>query len=176
MDPELQKKLEGALADIATLKADVAAIQSPDVLSYLKIRPTDLVGYAGYFFVVRTTLTAAQVKALHTTPITLVPAPGSNAVIVVESIDAQLTFNANAYTGANALEFRYTDGSGTKVTADMSSTFLDNSATAYDHVAGVVTEITPVANAAVVVAVPTANPAAGDSVIRFVVKCRIISF
>lgn len=124
----------------------------------------------------RVMLTATQVKALHTTPITLVTAQGPNSLIIVDDIVAYLNYGGTAYTGANNLEFRYTDGSGTKVTADMSSTFLDSSASAYDYAPAITTEFTPLANKPIVVAVPTANPAAGTSPITFLTHYRVISF
>lgn len=142
----------------------------------LGVAPSNLVSASLYFIVKKVTLTAAQIKALHSTPQTLVPAPGINAFVLVESVDAKLVFNSTAYTGSNNLQFFYTNASGANVTADMGSAFLDSASTAYDHVAGVVTELTPAVNAPVVVSVPTANPAAGDSTITFTVKHRIITF
>lgn len=143
---------------------------------------TDLFGTSIYAAVATISLTSAQILALHTTPIVLVPTPtllltagGKASVIIIEGITAKNAFNSIAYTGGNNLEFRYTDGSGTKVTADMASTFINSASTAYDHVAGIVTEFTPTKNASVVVAVPTANPGAGNGGLTFVVKYRIIS-
>lgn len=122
------------------------------------------------------TVTTAQVLALNTTPITLVAAPGAGKILQVIEVTAKLVFNSVAYTGSNALEFRYTDGSGAKVTADIASTFINTaSGTAYASVKGVVTALTPVANAPIVVFVPTANPAAGNSAIVFTVSYRVIT-
>jgi hypothetical protein len=116
------------------------------------------------------TLTPTQVKALHTTPVQLVAAPGAGIVALVHQITFAATFGSVAYTGANALEFRYTNASGAKVTADIAAATLNfASGTRLATVAGVTTELTPVANAAIVVGVPTANPAAGDSPITFLV-------
>lgn len=121
-------------------------------------------------------LTAAQVKALHTTPITLVSAQGSGTIVLVDGIAFGSTFVSVAYTGANNLEFRYTDGSGTKVTADIASGTLNfSSGTKYAFVAGVTSEFAPVANAAIVVAVPSANPGAGDSIVKLVAYYRILT-
>jgi hypothetical protein len=120
---------------------------------------------------VSVTLTAAQVKALFTTPIALVAALGSGVVCLVHRISMGSTFVSAAYAGANALEFRYTDGAGTKVTADIAAATLNfASGTKRVTVAGVTTELAPVANAAIVVCVPTANPTVGDSPITFVVE------
>lgn len=140
-----------------------------------QIRPQDLLQAANYFALAKITLTAAQVKALHTTPITIVPAPGPNSAIIVMGITARLVYNGTAYTGANNLELRYTGASGAKVTADMGSTFLNGTATAYDSVAGVVTELTPAINAPITVSVPVANPGTGNSPITFTTKYRIIN-
>ena len=122
----------------------------------------------------RITLTSAQILALNT-PITIIPA-FLTSVIIVEGITARLNFNTTAYTGANALEFRYTGATGAKVTADMASTFINSAATAYDHVAGVTTELTPVINAPIVAVVPTANPATGNSTMDLFIRYRVITF
>jgi hypothetical protein len=122
------------------------------------------------------TVTTAQVLALNTTPIALVAAPGAGKIVLIEEITCKLVFNSIAYTGSNALEFRYTDGSGAKVTADMPSAFLNSaSGTNYQTVKSVVTTLTPVANAAVVVFVPTANPGAGNSDLAFKIKYRVVT-
>jgi len=123
------------------------------------------------------TLTPTQVKALHSTPVTLVPSQGgSKSIIIVDDITAYLNYAGTPYTGANNLEFRYTDGSGTKVTADMTSTFLNSAASAYSYAPGVTSTFTPVTNAPIVVAVPVANPAAGTSPLTFLVHYRVLAF
>lgn len=130
----------------------------------------------GILQAVQVTLTAAQIKALFTTPVALVPAQGAGTIVDIVGIWAKNVFGTVAYTGANALEFRYTDGAGAKVTADIAAAFINTaSGTAYNGVKGVNTALTPVANAAVVVAVPTANPAAGDSLITFTVLYRVLT-
>lgn len=121
------------------------------------------------------TLTANQVKALFATPITLVAAQGAGTYIVVDEIRFKLAFTTTQYAGANALEFRYTNGSGAKVTADISSGSLNSNATAYRSVKGVTTELTPVLNAPVVVAVPVANPTNGDSPVTLVVRYHVVT-
>lgn len=122
------------------------------------------------------TLTSSQILALHGTPITLIPAQGANTIIVVTGIAAFLRFNSAAYVGTNNLEFRYTNGSGAKVTADMSSTFLNSSSNAYDLAPAVSTELTPVANSSIVVSVPTANPTTGNSQITFTIHYYVVTF
>jgi hypothetical protein len=122
------------------------------------------------------TVPTASVLTLNTTPYTLISAPGAGKIVLVDEITCKLIFNSVAYTGSNALEFRYTNGSGAKVTADLASAFLDSaSGTNYASVKSVVTALTPVANAAVVVFVPTANPGAGNSDLVFTIKYRVVT-
>lgn len=150
-----------------------------------QVNPSDLINFSLYATVQQTTLSTSQILALHTTPISLVPPSGLgssmtniNSFTVVEGISAKIYAGTIAYTGANNLEFRYTNGSGTKVTADIANTFINTTAgsQAYAHVAGVTTQFTPVVNSPIVVAVPTANPGAGNGKIVISVKYRVISF
>lgn len=122
------------------------------------------------------TVATGAVLTLNSTPVELVAAPGAGKVILIEEITCKLVFNSAAYTGSNPLEIRYTNGSGAKVSADLSSAFLNSSSgTNYATVKSVVTQLTPVANAAVVVSVPSANPGAGNSPLVFKVKYRIVT-
>lgn len=134
-----------------------------------------------YVALATVTLTSAQILALHTTPIVLVPIVGNNSsnvginyVYIVEGITARIYYAGTAYTGANNLEFRYTDASGAKVTADLPNTFINSSANTFAHVAGITTAFTPVFNSPIVVSVPTANPATGNSKIVLIIKYRIV--
>lgn len=107
------------------------------------------------------TLTSAQILALNTTPIQLVEAHGAGTVVVINKLLAKLVYGSAAYTGANALEIRYTDGSGAKATADLPTSFLNATANAYYK--AIEASAAPVENAKVVAVVPTANPGAGNS-------------
>lgn len=130
-------------------------------------------GLVGVIERVEVTLTSAQIKALFTTPVVLVPAPGAGRYIQILSITGKLKYGTVAYTGANAVELRYTDGSGTKVTGDLAAAWLNATANRVDTaIATAQTNIT--ANAPVVVAVPTANPGAGDSTVQFDVLYRVV--
>jgi hypothetical protein len=115
-------------------------------------------------------LSSPQILALNTTPIVLVQNPGPRSFIFVDGIAGRLAYNGTAYSGTNNLEFRYTNGSGLKVCADMPSTFLNSASSTYsyspwqvDYDRNVDSNFTPVAgdtgnNGQVVVSVPTANP------------------
>jgi hypothetical protein len=125
---------------------------------------------------VTVTVPTASVLTLNGTPFTLIAAQGAGTIVLVDEITCKLVFNSVAYTGSNALEFRYTNGSGAKVIADMSSAFLNSaSGTNYRSVKSVVTELTPVANALICVFVPTANPGAGNSDLIFTLKYRVVT-
>lgn len=150
------------------------------------IDPANLTNASSYFALNEVVLSTADILALNTTPITIVPLPSYtsgtsaaslNSIIVVEGITAKIYTGNIGYAGANNLEFRYTNGSGTKVTADMTNTFINTAAgsQAYMHVAGITTAFTPAVNAAVVAYVPVANPTGGNGSIRLIVKYRVIS-
>lgn len=142
----------------------------------LQIDPSQQLNAQYYGLYVKATITSTQIKALHTTAVTLIPAKGANSIIVVDDISAKLVFNTTAFTGSNPMAFTYTNSGGTAVTAGMGSTFLNSSATAYDSVRGIVTEFSPVANAPIVLSVGTANPAAGNSTLVFIINYRVLTF
>jgi len=72
---------------------------------------------------VEVSLTSANIKAMKATPVTLI-AGVTGKTIVIDDICLKMTTTATGYTGGGAVEFRYTDGSGAKVTADIASTVI----------------------------------------------------
>ena len=146
-----------------------------DVLDDNKIRSDQADRTKGISQIKRFTLSSAQILALNSTPVTIIPT-FSQSIIIVEAITARLNFNTTAYTGSNNLEFRYTDASGTKVTADLTSAFLNSGSTAYASVLGVEAQFTPVINTPIVVRVPTTNPATGNSTLNLLIKYRLVRF
>jgi hypothetical protein len=84
---------------------------------------------------------------------------------------------ATAFTGGGAVEFRYTDASGAKVTADVAAALVTTggAGTAYAHVRGIEASITPVANAAVVITNATAAFAAGTGTAQLSIVYRIVT-
>lgn len=152
-----------------------------------QVDPNNLINSSLYFAVQQTVLSSAQILGLHSnTPISLVAPPGTpgsgvnmlTTMLIVEGITAKIYAGSVAYTGANNLEFRYTDASGAKVTADIPNTFINTVAntTAIAHVAGITTQFTPVSSSPIVVCVPTADPGgAGNGKIIISVKYRRIT-
>lgn len=97
-------------------------------------------------------LTSAQILALNATPVSLVAAPGTGKAIIVRGITLKMVTTATAYANGGALEFRYTNASGAKVSADIAAAVVTAGAgTSYTSVAGVTTSLTPVVNSAIVI-------------------------
>lgn len=122
----------------------------------------------------RVSLTAAQMKSLFTAPITIIGAPGAGRYISVDEIVAKVySTGQTAYTGANAVEVRYTDASGAKVTGDLASAWLNNATDRADK--AIAAAVTAVPNAPIVVAVPTANPGAGTGGVVMDILYRVLT-
>lgn len=128
-------------------------------------------------------ITAAEVKALRATPITLVAAPGANKVIELISCKLKLDYGSEVFTEtADNLAIKYTDGSGVAVSDTIESTgFIDQSA-------DTMTSAVPVKDAIVTVAGSANKPlvlhntgdgeiagnASNDSVLDVYVLYRVI--
>lgn len=112
---------------------------------------------------VQVPLTAAQIIAMGTTPVELIAAPGAGKAIIVDNITVKMTRTATAFVNGGAVEFRYTDASGAKVSADVAAALVTTggAGTAFANVRGIEASITPVANAAIVITNATAAFATG---------------
>lgn len=130
---------------------------------------------------VRVKLIADEIRALHTTPQTLLPAPGPNKFYQLDTIVAYLDYSGGAFTGANALEIRETNGAGTSLfsaSADISAAFLNSVADALvENGANVYwAQTTRVLDAPIVAYVPVADPggATSTSTLTIILTYRII--
>lgn len=126
-------------------------------------------------------LTSAQVLALFATPVTLVAAPGTGKAL--ELVAASITKPAGtAYAGVAAgedLSISYTNAAGLAVAGCEVTGFLDQ-ATAqarilkpYNAASGV-SDIVPVANAALVIHMLTGEITTGDSPVYVTVIYRVV--
>lgn len=104
-------------------------------------------------------ITAANFLALNTTPKSLVPAPGSGYIVIPNHFLFTMTRTGTAFANGGALEFRYTNASGAKVSADIAAAVVTTGGAGVElaAVGGIVSAITPVANAAVVVNAASAD-------------------
>lgn len=119
-------------------------------------------------------LPTAWILTSFTTPLTLIPAPGAGKAIRLMDLTAVMDYNSAAYASNTTFEVRYTDWSGTKVTADISSLLAATSDT-YINVWGIEAQLALTANAAVVIRTATGNPTAGNSDIYVTVVYRVVS-
>ena len=128
---------------------------------------------------VRRILTNAEIKALFTTPITLIAAPGPNKFITIDQAIAYLNYSGGALAGGNDLEIRATNGAGTVLTEDgFASAFLNGVADAIAVESGVSYwgEVTRVLNEPVVACVPIADPtgAASTSTLTIILFYKVV--
>jgi hypothetical protein len=114
------------------------------------------------------TITTAQLLALNTTPISIVPAPASGYAIVPVSAVLFLDYAGVAYdgiAGGEDLVFRYTDGSGAIAATIEATGFLDASADAHRVVAFASLAV-PTPAAALVLHMTSGNIATGTSPLK----------
>lgn len=130
------------------------------------------------------TITSAELLALFATPKTLVAAPGAGKAIIF--LGAVLTKAAGtAYAGIAATEeigFNYTNAAGLQAGLCEATGFLDQATAQVRYVnpktgaiaAATVSDITPVANAALVAALVVGEIITGDSDLKVRVFYRVI--
>lgn len=125
---------------------------------------------------VDTVISSAELLALHTTPKTLVSAPGASKALVLDSAVFFLDYNSAAYADIAAgddLNIRYTDGSGAVAGTLETTGFLDLSADAYSVVQTPAGSIILPANAPLVASLAGAITT-GDSPLAVRVFYRIV--
>lgn len=97
-------------------------------------------------------LTSANILAMNSTPVSLIASPGSGKATRVLDVSLKMTTTSTQYANGGAVEFRYTDGSGTKVTADIAAAVVTTTAgVSYTSVGGIEASLTMVTAAAIVV-------------------------
>lgn len=123
------------------------------------------------------TVTAAQVKALNATPKEIIAAPGAGKALILEDAELFLDYGSAAYAGIASnedLQLRYTNGSGQLIATVEATGFLDLTADAYRFVRPT-GEITPPANAAIVLCMSTGEVITGDSPIKVRPRYRTVT-
>jgi hypothetical protein len=129
---------------------------------------------AAAVLVAKKTLSAAQILALDTVPIEIIPKPAAGKYIEVVSVHAMLKFNSAQYASVGAtdyLQLRYTDGSGAKQLKDVSPVGFGDAAADAHLIIGHADSLIP-ANAKVVASLAGAWTT-GDSMVTLEVMYRL---
>lgn len=101
-------------------------------------------------------LTSANILAMNGTPVTILAAV-TGKTIVVDDICLKMVTTATQYANGGAVEFRYTNASGAKVTADIASGVITaGAATSYTINKSIVTSLTGVVSSPIVITNATA--------------------
>mgnify|MGYP001615376087 CR=1 FL=1 len=127
------------------------------------------------------TITSAQLLALFATPISLVAAPGANLALVFEGMMVHKPAGV-AYGGIAAgedLSVKYTDAAGIEVAQCEATGFLDQASAQTRWVraqaaATGASQITPVANAALVLHMLVGEIITGDQPLKCQVNYKIV--
>lgn len=124
----------------------------------------------------------AQMLALNTTPVQIVPAPGSGLLIVPSLMVATLVFNSAAYsTNSSGASLKYgTAGAGTSVGMTLTQGFLQSSSgTNIQVVQASTTAYSPSnssdVNAPLTLIAATSDPTTGDSDLYVRVYFQIVA-
>lgn len=121
-------------------------------------------------------LSAAQLIAMGTTPVNILPAPGANKVIAVEQIVFQMKSTATQFTGGGVVTFVYSGGSVATHTGSVPASVVQSAT-------GSMTELGPAvasngttlpANTGVDITNATAPFAAGTGTAKVFVKFRVL--
>lgn len=130
-------------------------------------------------FSTEVTVSTAEVLALNATPKTLVAAPGAGKLLVFMGAIIALDYNSAAYAGIAAgedLAIKYTDGSGVIASTTLETTgFLDQTSDQIRTIRPLATDITPVANAPLVLHLLTGEITTGNSPLKLTVFYRIVA-
>ena len=121
-------------------------------------------------------ITAAQILALYTTPKSLVAAPGAGNVLDFVSLQLAYDAGATAYTIGTAgnLQVKYTDGAGAAASVTQAVTgMIDQTTDQIRLLDKLEASTTPVANAALVLTLATANPTSGNGTVHAKVIYRV---
>lgn len=165
--------LETGFGTVAVNEWDVVLVKDDSSLWKRYENLFQIVEFGSEVRQAKVTVPTASVLAMNTTPVTLVAAPGAGYAVSVLSVVASIDYVSAAYATNTTIEIRYTDGSGTKVTADIAG-LLTTTADKFSRVMGIEAELALTANAPVVARVATGDPVTWDSDVVFNVLYTIV--
>lgn len=123
------------------------------------------------------TLTAAQVNALNTTPVDLIPAPGAGKAIVITSVVAEYDYVTTAFGGvASGDDMRIKYNGGSTIATIETTGFIDQTSDQYRNYTVPAGELTIAPNTKVVVDSGGDGTTGGTgSTVKLIVTYKIIS-
>lgn len=129
----------------------------------------------------KVTIANAAVRTLNATPVELIPAPGEDKFIEIDSVVITLSYGSAAFDGVAAnedLQLRYNNGSGAQVVNEVAGVgFADQTNDEVRFRRGVDVDPTAHANHAVMAVLATGEwyAAAGDSDLVITLRYRVVS-
>jgi hypothetical protein len=119
-------------------------------------------------------VSAAQIIGMSVTPVTLVPAV-TGKVIIVDYVMVKAVTTATQFANGTDCEFRYTDGSGAKVTADLAAAVIRAGAgTSYTIQKAVNSSLTGVVSSPIILTNSTTPFDTGTGVLTVTVKYSLV--
>lgn len=131
-------------------------------------------GYANTFTI---TVSSAEIKTLNSVGKTLLAAPGSGAMWIVEEMFIENVYGTAAYASGGAIQASYGTGTTVAATATIAATFLTSPTVKQGiGVAGAIasTAMSSLANKAITLACATGDFTTGDGTLIVKIRARLV--
>jgi hypothetical protein len=128
----------------------------------------------GNLSVAEVTLTAAQIIAMYTTPVVVVPAQGAGKVIQLVSAILSLDAGATPFTGGGAVRLQ-NGTTGTTLTSTAAATVVTSASDVVATLPALATSVLTPANESIKITNATAVFAAGNGTMKVIVVYRVFN-